>query len=316
MTDNCLLRQNERRPNRTQSTTSQSTGNERSTIFVWLSIAALVLTLFLLRHFYFRETPLQKAITLVKAGKAARALPVLEQLSLQHPENASIKPWLAQAYLNCERIAEGRIALDTALRMGLPANEVNDAVKAYANFYEERADFEEAEKLFQSANSICSQQMLNESRANLYFDWAENDLDENNVAQAIDHLEEAKKLSSFIKEPLRSKIPRRLAEAYRRMAALSEASGDYQEAADFLEKSLLVYDQAATRMSLAQIYIQLDKINKAIENYQIIADSDQDNLEARHRVIDLLIQLNRYADAQEALVSLTDKEKVLKIINN
>ena len=32
--------------------------------------------------------------------------------------------------------------------------------------------------------------MINEGRAKLYFDWAEDNLDEDNVAQAITHFEE------------------------------------------------------------------------------------------------------------------------------
>ena len=284
----------------------------RLTSYILLALAAFVLAVFLLRHFWLRVTPYQQAVSLIKAGKAASALPILEQLSLQHPENANLFPWLAQGYLSCERIAEGRIALDTALRMGLPASDVIDAVKAYGNFYEQRGDYEEAEKLFQSASSTCPPPIINESRAKLYFDWAEDNLDEDNVEQAIVHFEQAGKLSNFIQEPLRSTIPRRLAEGYKRLAASSEASGDYKQAAEMLEKSLIANDQPSTRMALAQIYTQLNRIDKAIENYQVIADADQDNLEARHHLVDLLIQSNNLTGAQEALVELIDKEKSIE----
>lgn len=299
----------------TQSTKEVKTNTAsgfRLTSFILLALAAFVLAMFLLRHFWLRVTPYQQAVSLIRAGKAASALPILEQLSLQHPENASLFPWLAQGYLSCERIAEGRIALDTALRMGLPASDVIDAVKAYANFYEQRGDYEEAEKLFQSASSTCSPSMINEGRVKLYFDWAEDNLDEDNVEQAIVHFEQASKLSSFIQEPLRSTIPRRLAEGYKRLAASSQSSGDNKQAAQMLEKSLTANDQPSTRMALAQIYTQLNRIDKAIENYQVIADADQDNLEARHHLIDLLIQSNNFSGAQEALVELIDKEKSIE----
>ena len=221
-------------------------------------------------------------------------------------------PWLAQGYLSCERIAEGRIALDTALRMGVPASEVIDAVKAYANFYEQRGDFEEAEKLLQSASNTCPAQLINECRAKLYFDWAEDCLDQENINQAIVHFEQAAKLGNFIQEPLRSTITRRLAEGYKRLAATSQVGGNLPQAASELEKSLVASDQPSTRMALAQIYTDLNQNDKAIDNYQVIADSDPDNLEARHHLIDLLIQTKNFTRAQEALVELTDKEKSIE----
>src|ERR1700722_6974830 len=68
-------------------------------------------------HFRHADTPLARAISLVKQGKAAAALPLLEQFSQQHPENPAALPWVAQCYLRTDRIAEGRTALDTALRL-------------------------------------------------------------------------------------------------------------------------------------------------------------------------------------------------------
>lgn len=291
-------------------TAKQGTASSfRFTAFILLLLAIGVLSIVFARHYWFRQTPYQKAVSLVRAGKAASALPILEQLSLQHPENANLFPWLAKAYLSCERIAEGRIALDTALRMELPAADVIEAVKAYASFYEQRGDFEEAEKLLQSASSVCPPQMLNESQAKLYLDWAEDNLEENNVAQAVTHLEQASKLDNYVQEPLHSAILHRLADTYKRLAALSEAANDYDQAAHLMEKGLSIADQPSTRMALALIYTHLNKLDAAIENYQIVADTDENNLEARHHLIDLLIQTNNFLKAQEALVELTDKEK-------
>ncbi len=277
--------------------------------FVLIGIALIALIVASTRHFIFSKTPFTIAVSLIKSGKSASALPILEDLSIHHPENANIFPWLAVGYLNCERIAEGRIALDTALRMGLPPSEVTDAVNAYADFYEHREDFEEAEKLLTSANSNCPTLQLNESRARLYLKWGESELENNNIEEAVTHLEKANSLNNFVQEPLSSVIPRRLAETYKQLAALSEADKDDSKAILCLEKSLKVLDDSSNRMYLAQIYAQVNQTQKAIENYQIVADADINNLEARHRLIDLLIQSGNYSQAQEALGDLIDKEK-------
>ena len=302
----------ERMSENTKTAKQTTASHFRFTSFILMQLAIAVIAMILVRHYWFQQTPYQKAVSLIRAGKAASALPILEQLSLQHPENANLFPWLAKAYLSCERIAEGRIALDTALRMELPASDVIDVVKSYANFYEQRGDFEEAEKLLQSASSVCPPQLLNENRAKLYLDWAEDNLDENSVAQAVIHLEQASKIDNFVQEPLHSAVLHRLAETYKRLAALSEAANDYEQAAHLLEKGLSVVDQSSTRMALALVYTHLNKLDQAIANYQIVADTDQDNLEARHHLIDLLIQTNNLSKAQEALVELTDKEKSIE----
>jgi len=294
--------------NKTQATTSSF----KLTSFILLAIALVTLVVFSARHLMFQQTPYMKAVSLIKAGKAAFALPILEKLSLQHPDNANLSPWLALAYLGCERVAEGRVALDTALRLGLPAADVIEAVNTYANFYERRGDFEEAEKLLASASSNCPQLILNESRARLYVNWADANLDENNIEEAVAHLERATSLSTFVKEPVRSTIPHRLAEGYKRLSAICEINDNDDKAIAWLEKSLSVIDDATTRMSLAQIYARLNKTQKAIENYQTIVDADQDNLEARHRLVDLLIQSGNYEKAQDALVELTNKEKSIE----
>ena len=237
------------------------------TSFVLLAIAIFVLLAFTAQRFLFRQTLYMQAISLIKADKANLALPLLEKMAREHPDNASLYPWLALAYLSNERVAEGRIALDTALKMGLPAADVIHAVNAYSNFYQQRGDYEEAEKLLVSASSNCPAQILNDSRATLYLNWAETNFDENNVEEGVNHLEAAKNNSTYVHEPLHSMIPRRLAEGYKRLAAISEASSNDDKAAFWLEKSLAVIDDSSARTSLGQIYARLNQTQKAIENY-------------------------------------------------
>jgi hypothetical protein len=99
-----------------------------------LIVFVVVVAVVGVRLFKPAETPFDKAVALVRQGKAAAALPVLEQLSMQHPANPAVFPWLAQGYLATDRIAEGRIALDTALRMGLPPSSLAPTIILYANF--------------------------------------------------------------------------------------------------------------------------------------------------------------------------------------
>src|SRR5258708_7318285 len=82
-------------------------------------IIVIALCLAALAIYYLRpiETPFGQAIRLIQEHKAAQALPILETLSRQNPDNANIFPWLAQAYLATDRIAEGRTSLDTSLRL-------------------------------------------------------------------------------------------------------------------------------------------------------------------------------------------------------
>lgn len=289
------------------SKSKATTGGFKLTSFVLLAIALTVLIVVSTRHFVFRQTPYTKAVALIKAGKAPSALPILEDLEAHHPENVHIFPWLALGYLECERVAEGRIALDTALRMGLPPSEVTDAVNAYAKFYQNKGDFEEAEKLLASVGSNCPALKLNESKAKLYLKWSDTELANNNFEKAIALLETANKLE--LQEPLGSTVPERLAQVYKEQSAICETSKDDNKAITWLEKSLQIINDSPTRMYLAQLYVRTDQTQKAIENYQIIADADINNLEARHHLIDLLIQSGNYTQAQEALADLINKEK-------
>lgn len=260
-----------------------------------------------------RSTPLSQAEVLIRAGKAAAALPILEQLSFKHPDNPAVFPLLAQGYLSCDRVAEGRIALDTAIKLGLPEKDLLPAVLSYATYYSRKGDFTEAEKLLQSASTECPAEALNESKARLYFDWAEVEMKENHLEQAVTRYEQANKLISFSSGPLRALIPHRLSEGLRQLAALAETDeNDDAKAISLLEKSLDVSDDPAARMTLAGIYTRCDRLDKAIENYQRVAQEDKNNLEARHHLIDLLIESADYEQAQNALVDLTGQEKSLE----
>ncbi|MBI2809407.1 MAG: tetratricopeptide repeat protein [Candidatus Melainabacteria bacterium] len=255
------------------------------------------------------ETPYTKAAALIREGKAAAALPMLEQLAKEHPEDPEVNPWLAQVYLSTDRLAEGRTYLDTALRLNVKGPTLSPVVLAYANYYEGKEDFDEAEKLFESAATACPEQELSAGRGNLYAKWADHDLTKNQTEQAVKHLELARKFGEQLQEPQKSLVPHRLSEAYRQLAASAELAKDDEAAIALLNKSLTVSDEPMTRMALAAIYSRTEQPDKAIENYKSVTTFDANNLEARHRLIDLLCQTKDYQGAQEALLELTDKEK-------
>jgi len=272
-----------------------------------VSLLVLVLTYLLVRP---EDTPYSRAVALIKAGKAAAALPILEELSRQHPDNASLFPWLAQGYLSTERLGEGRTALDTALRLKLPASVVVPVVLSYAACYENKGDFEEAEKLFASAQAVYKDQQLVAGKAQLYLAWAESEAIADRWQQASGHLETAYKLQPQLDGALRTTITHRLSDYYRQMAALAETRNkDDKEAIRLLEKALTVSDEPATRMAVANIYSRRGKIDQAINCYRRVSVSDANNLEARHRLIELLVQKKDYISAQESLIELTDKER-------
>jgi tetratricopeptide (TPR) repeat protein len=259
------------------------------------------------------ETPFTRAVALIRANKAAAALPILEDLSKKEPENSAVLPWLAQGYLLTERLGEGRTALDTALKLKLPGATLVPVVLAYADYYESKNDFEEAEKLFDSAAAACAGSDLNGGRAQLYLKWGERNAEDGDLGAAVEHLEKANLLVADVPEPVRSQIPSRLAQYYREMAALAETKAKKDdEAIALLEKSLRVSDEPATRMALAAIYTRHKDWDKAIENYTLVSQADENNLEARHRLIDILLSKKDYPHAQEALMELIDKEKSIE----
>ena len=130
------------------------------TLLVALCLVVVIAGFFALMHR--PETPYQHAMALIRSGKAAAALPILEDLSRQQPDNALLFPWLAQAYLHTDRIPEGRLALDTALRLNVPNDSLSSTVLAYAGFYESKGDYDEAERLYKSALRACPRKDLSE----------------------------------------------------------------------------------------------------------------------------------------------------------
>ncbi len=256
------------------------------------------------------ETPLTRAQALIYAGKAAAAIPLLEQFSEQHPDNSAVFPLLAQGYLSCERLGEGRTALDTALKLKLPASTVSPVISAYASYYESKGDFQEAQGLFDSAQTIVPEKDLLEGKAKLYVRWAGSERQTGDLEGASKHLETAMKYTPALAEPLKSAVPKDLTNCYRELAAINETEKKNDKAAiSLLQKCLLVADEPATRMALANLYCRIGKIDDAIVCYKRVKDFDQNNLESRHRLIDLYVQKKDYPHAQEALLELTERER-------
>ncbi len=274
--------------------------------------AALVLAAIVAAFLLWRppETPLGRAQELIRAGKAAAAVPVLERFLSEHPDNAAVFPLLAQGYLSCDRLGEGRTALDTALRLKLPADTIMPVILSYASYYEQKGDFEEAEKLFASAQTAIPDRAMTEGRAKLYVNWAEANTRGGDLEASVQHLEQARRLIPGLGEPLTTVVPHRLAEQYRALAAIAETKKkDDRQALELLKKSLAASDEPVTWMSMANIYSRQGKVDDAIACYRKVKDADPNNLESRHRLVDLLVQEKDYARAQEALLELTDKER-------
>lgn len=276
-------------------------------ILVLVGAAAAALVVFFARP---ERTPFEQAVDLIKSGKSAFAVPILEKLSREHPDDANIYPYLAQGYLTTDRPAEGRLALDTALRLRIAGRQLAPVVSAYASYYTTKGHFAEAEKLFNSASSVMGAHDGADERARLYLAWAEEDLRKQDLKAAVAHLQEANARANEVSEPLRSLIPHRLSDCYRQLAALAEVKeGDEKKAAELLETALKVSDEPITRMNLASLYTRLGNKEGAIHNYDLVSKVDANNLEARHRLISLLCEKNDFQAAQTALIELTDKER-------
>ncbi len=123
-----------------------------------------------------KKHPFEQAVELIKSGKSAFAVPILEKLSRERPDDPNIYPYLAQGYLTTDRPAEGRLALDTALRLRIAGRQLAPVVSAYASYYTTKGHFAEAEKLFNSASSVMGAHDGADERARLYLAWAEEDL--------------------------------------------------------------------------------------------------------------------------------------------
>lgn len=279
----------------------------RVVIFVLIGAAIVALVIFFGKP---ERTPFEQAVDLIKSGKSAFAVPILEKLSRERPDDANIYPYLAQGYLTTDRPAEGRLALDTALRLRIAGRQLAPVVSAYASYYTTKGHFAEAEKLFNSASSVMGAHDGADERARLYLAWAEENLRNTDLEAAVAHLKQANSHAEEVSEPLRSLIPHRLSDCYRQLAALAETKEkDQKKAASLLETALKVSDEPITRMNLALIYRQLGNTQGAIQNYDLVSKADPNNLEARHHLITLLCEKNDFQAAQTALIDLTDKER-------
>lgn len=275
-----------------------------------LVLLAVVVSYFLLQKV--SDTPLNRAIKDIKAGKAARALPLLEELSRNNPDDPSLLPWLAQGYLSCDRIAEGRTALDTALHLHLPSYKLAPMILAFSEYYQKKNDFEEASKLFQLLQQTGTNQSDSElatARAQLYISWAHAEAVKGQLNNAVLRLEEIIVLEPTLDQTQRNLINRRLGEYYRELAANAELRERKDDLAiELLKKSLQASDDPVTRMDLAAIYVRRHDWQLAVENYQHVVAIDPNNLEARHRLVELYVMSKDYERARDALVELASQE--------
>lgn len=297
----------------TTPTETDKPATSGSSMLVRNLILVAILAVFAFSIYYLtrpKDTPFTRAVRQIQQNKAASAIPVLEAMIREHPDNAEAYPWLAQAYLATQRYAEGRTALDTSLRLKLPAKHLFPVVQSYAEFYIQRGDFDEAEKLYLSSNRMGQPKYFDKERARMYLAWADSEITKGMFKDAIHHLQLADSMAGGLEESLRSTIPHKLASCYRRLAAICEVEeNNDKEAIKLLEKSLSVSDEPLTRMALAAIYSRLGKAQKAIENYEAVSQEDPNNLEVRHHLIELLLERQDFEKAQDALAALTDRER-------
>lgn len=258
----------------------------------------------------FPETPLKKAADLIRANKAAAALPILEDIARKEPESHTYLPLLALCYLDCDRLAEGRTAINTALEVKLPCPETVPVLLAFARYYQGRGDFREAENVFAAAQLTCPSAEVQMARANMYLGWAEFAATTANLSEAIRLLKIAREQAGERDVPEFKAIPQRLADLYRQLAARAETlDHNDAKALALLEESLQECDEPATRMALGNIYMRLERLDRAVENFQKVCQEDGNNLEARHKLVDLLVRANRFEEAQKALSELCERER-------
>lgn len=252
---------------------------------------------------------LDEAISLIKANKHAAALSILEEIARKQPDDPEVFPWLAQCYLRTDRLAEGRTALDTALKLKLSGTVTAPVVLSFADYYENRDDYPEAERLFASAEASVPASELAAGRAQLYLRWSDANSNDGQTKDALDHLKMAYTLMSD-SDPAKATIPHKIGELFRELAAVSETEQNNDaRAAQLLNESLSWCDEPATRMALGSLFMRMNKPKDAITNYEAVSRQDPNNLEARHHLVDLHMQLNDLAGAQQALLELTEKER-------
>lgn len=257
-----------------------------------------------------QDTPYTRAQAFIKSGKAAFAIPILEQLLKEHPDDKSVLPLLAQGYLSTDRLGEGRTYLDTAIKLRLPAKTLDPVVQSYVLYYQSKADYEEAEKLMISAQNSISPKLSKQLLTSLYKSWSQSEASNSNYDLAISLMEKALSYCSDAEPEDSELLSRQLATLYREKAAILEVRDkNYPEAIKLLDKSIACFDEAQSRMALGQIYSQLGKKELAVSHFQRVCQLDPDNLEARHRLVEILVLQKKYAEAQIAIGELLDKER-------
>jgi predicted Zn-dependent protease len=254
-------------------------------------------------------TELDEAIALIKANRHAGALPLLEEVARKQPENPEVFPWLAQCYLRTDRLAEGRTALDTALKLKLPESLTAPVVLAYADYYEHKNDFAEAERLFASAQASVSEKDLQKGKSAMYMSWSDANANSGQTEAALNHLQTAYTMLEE-NDPNKTALPHKISEYFRQLAAVAETEqSDTTKATSLLQESLKWCDEPATRMALGNLYLQQNRANDAIQCYKAVCGQDANNLEARHHLVDLYLQTKDLQGAQQALLELTEKER-------
>jgi hypothetical protein len=144
--------------------------NQSKKPFVMLVSMIVLLALAVWGYFLIkdRETPLDGAIKLVRANKAASAVPALEELARETPVAPNVYAWLAQAYLATDRIAEGRTALDTAFRLRASSDVCAPVVDRFSIYYQNVGQFAEAQGLYTSALKVLPLTALALGQAQMY----------------------------------------------------------------------------------------------------------------------------------------------------
>ncbi len=277
-----------------------------------LILTFAIISYFVYKTYYIPKTPFDTALIYLNHGKAALALDIYEQQEKLHPEDSSLLPYLALSYLRCDRLAEARTALDTALKLNLDSAYLTNSVLEFAKYYQNKEDYTEAENLLLGASIDNESKDLDTQKGLLYYNWALNDLGKTNYDLAIKHLNEASQYKSSLANNIRQNINNKLSQCYRNLGLISQGQdNNLNKAIDLYEKSLSYNNDPLTHYNLANLYLQIKNNKKAIENYRIVINADPDNLDARQKLIDLLIQKNDYMSAKENLEKLLEKEKCL-----
>jgi tetratricopeptide (TPR) repeat protein len=262
-------------------------------------------------------TKFEQARNLIRAGKAARAVPILEDLQRRNPDDTSFLPWLAKGYLACDRLAEGRAALDKAIKLRVPPEKITNAVLAYSTYYQNNGDFTQAESLLDWAKPYCQIGEIQLAKAKLYLEWASQCESAGRTDEAIEKLEFAHSLIPEIvsnnsiadSQTYATIISNRLSQTLKREAAVFETRRKSNvQAIACLNKSLKITDLPSTRLQLADLYRQNGQRQDAIALLRQVIKNDANNLAAKHALIGLLTETKNLSGAKQALKELMKNE--------